>query len=164
MHMQVLWLQSLSTSRRRLGSQLWHLCSYPGLFALILSSNAADREKCFRMLLVDWMAYNEALLKALGSPTLQKAVRAHHLAIVFMQHICLLWFSPLTVSNEAVMNKLVALAHEVFQSLGRTKIIEYNFQRMRAREDRDVKNKKALSDDILECLCQNEVFVKPPER
>ena len=128
--------------RHRLGSQLWHLCQWPGLLALLCSEVPADVLLFFTLLAEDWFAFQDAKERKLGSVTLKKACDAHPMATTFMSNICYLWFSPLTVTTATLIFKMKEMAHEVFQGLGQTKMVEDNFQRMRNREDRDTTNKR----------------------
>ena len=131
----------VSLAKFRAGSMMWHYLSWPGLLALLLSSDKTDVDLCLQLLARHYNAYVVAAREAEENPWLQKVVSASPFKFKVMEEIALFMISPTDLSEDEVSQRLQEYARDIYSSLGQTKIIEDTFQKMRTRESTDTRNK-----------------------
>ena len=127
----------LSVARHRLGSMMWHFCSWVGLLALAASNSETDVDHCIDVLRLHYRVLFNAVVKAKQNPFLQKVVNASPFKTVIMQDVAEMLCGHNICAHGVMKERLKSYAKAIFRSWGQTKVVEDNFQRMRTRETGD---------------------------
>ena len=164
------WALACQNMRHRLNSMAWHSSAWPGKLALFSSPDVDVCETAFEDLRESWEAFKNAKDLSKKDTSLLKLVSKSWWSTRLLREVAEWCFEGPPMPLEENLTMLRDLAAVVFTGFGQTKVVEDVFNRLRDREERDVRNKKislrrqwhcAIGEQVLQ-LHQREEIETPP--
>ena len=138
------WKLALEILAQRTRSMSWHSNSWPGLLALLLSTNPEDARRCVKELVADWRVFAECKRLSTGSLFLANLCKYSVFSTRLMSEVVDLLPAVGDVMEEDCLQQLIELARHIFEGWGASKIVETANKEIRDQETFD-STKKALS-------------------
>ena len=131
---------AMNLAKFRCSSIAGHCQFWPGLLALFASPAESDHLNGLLRLRTDWRAYKAARDKAPANPFLGKLRRKSPFDTTPMSEIG--EAVDVGLADQDVLGEVCPVALAIFRGWGQTKVLEDCVNKLRDREERDVKNRK----------------------